>query len=89
MTLPLSSNARAKMQGLPGLREAVLPPGDRRGDRRCGRGAEASELILPVAMAVQNRLTVPGLAHTFAVYPSLSGSVTEAARQLMRHNDLD
>jgi dihydrolipoamide dehydrogenase len=24
------------------------------------------------------------MAHTFAVYPSLSGSVTEAARRLMR-----
>jgi dihydrolipoamide dehydrogenase len=32
---------------------------------------------------VQHRLTVDQLAHTFAVYPSLSGSVTEAARRLM------
>jgi dihydrolipoamide dehydrogenase len=29
-------------------------------------------------------LTVDQMAHTFAVYPSLSGSVTEAARMLMR-----
>jgi len=29
------------------------------------------------------------LAHTFSVYPSLSGSITEAGRQLMRHDDLD
>ena len=50
---------------------------------------KASELILPIAMAVQNRLTVNNLAHTFTVYPSMSGSVTEAARQLMAHDDLD
>ena len=43
----------------------------------------ASELILPVSMAVQHSLSVDQLAHTFAVYPSLSGSLTEAARQLM------
>ncbi len=49
----------------------------------------ASELILPIAMAVQNGLTVADLAHTFSVYPSLSGSITEAGRQLMRHSDLD
>ncbi|MDT7663980.1 MAG: hypothetical protein QOD04_3536, partial [Pseudonocardiales bacterium] len=29
------------------------------------------------------------LAYTFSVYPSLSGSITEASRQLMRHDDLD
>jgi len=49
----------------------------------------ASELILPIAMAVQNGLSVEDLAHTFSVYPSLSGSITEAGRQLMRHGDLD
>jgi NAD(P)H dehydrogenase (quinone) len=43
----------------------------------------ASELILAVSVAVEQRLTVEQLAHTFAVYPSLSGSVTEAARKLM------
>jgi dihydrolipoamide dehydrogenase len=42
----------------------------------------ASELILPVSLAVQNALTVDQLAHTFTIYPSMSGSVTEAARQL-------
>ena len=30
-------------------------------------------------------LTVDQLAHSFAIYPSLSGSITEAARQLMEH----
>jgi dihydrolipoamide dehydrogenase len=42
----------------------------------------ASELILPVSMAVEHGLTVDQLAHTFSIYPSLSGSITEAARQL-------
>jgi dihydrolipoamide dehydrogenase len=50
---------------------------------------QASELILAIALAVQNNLTVDNLAHTFSVYPALSGSITEAARQLMRHDDLD
>ncbi|WP_134426713.1 NAD(P)H-quinone dehydrogenase [Mycobacterium ulcerans] len=49
----------------------------------------ASELILPIAVAVQNRITVNELAQTLAVYPSLSGSITEAARRLMAHDDLD
>jgi dihydrolipoamide dehydrogenase len=42
----------------------------------------ASELIYPVALAVHERLTVDQLASAFTVYPSLSGSVAEAARQL-------
>lgn len=45
-------------------------------------GPKASELIYPIAMAVENRLTVDQVAKTFAVYPSLSGSITEAARAL-------
>ncbi|CPW83782.1 Probable dihydrolipoamide dehydrogenase LpdA [Mycobacteroides abscessus] len=51
--------------------------------------ANASELILPIAIAVQNLLSVTDLAQTLSVYPSLSGSVTEAARQLIAHDDLD
>ena len=39
--------------------------------------------------AVQTRLTVNHLAQTLSVYPSLSGSITEAARRLMAHDDLD
>ncbi|MDQ1739764.1 MAG: hypothetical protein QOE53_1416, partial [Pseudonocardiales bacterium] len=41
------------------------------------------------AVAVQLGLTVNELAATFTIYPSISGSVTEAARQLMHHDDLD
>ena len=50
---------------------------------------EASELILPITLAVQRGLTVTELANTASVYPSLSGSVTEAARMLMRGDDLE
>ncbi len=42
----------------------------------------ASELILPVAIAVEHRLTVDELARAFSVYPSLSGSITDAARAM-------
>ncbi|SHW71246.1 flavoprotein disulfide reductase [Mycobacteroides abscessus subsp. abscessus] len=38
---------------------------------------------------MQNLLSVTDLAQTLSVYPSLSGSVTEAARQLIAHDDLD
>jgi pyruvate/2-oxoglutarate dehydrogenase complex dihydrolipoamide dehydrogenase (E3) component len=46
---------------------------------------KASELILPIAMAVENHLSVDQLAHTITIYPSISGSIAEAARQLMQH----
>ena len=51
--------------------------------RRGGRAERASELILAVSLAVEQLLTVNQMAHTIAVYPSLSGSLTEAARRLM------
>jgi NAD(P)H dehydrogenase (quinone) len=43
----------------------------------------ASDLIQPLAVAVQNRMTVAQLAQTMTVYPSMAGSVAEAARMLM------
>ena len=42
----------------------------------------ASELIYPIAIAVENRLTVDQVARTFAVYPSISTSITDASRAL-------
>jgi pyruvate/2-oxoglutarate dehydrogenase complex dihydrolipoamide dehydrogenase (E3) component len=36
----------------------------------------AGELILGVSLAVEQGLTVDQMAHTFTVYPSLSGSLT-------------
>ncbi len=35
------------------------------------------------------QLTVNQLADSFAVYPSLSGTITEAARRLVAHDDLE
>jgi dihydrolipoamide dehydrogenase len=45
--------------------------------------ARASDLIQPLSVAVQNRLSVAQLAQTMTVYPSMQGSVTECARMLM------
>ncbi len=44
---------------------------------------EASELVYPLALAVQKGLTVDDLAATISVYPSLTGSLAEAGRRLM------
>lgn len=43
----------------------------------------ASDLVTPLSVAVANGLTVSQLAHAFSIYPSMSGSLQEAARQLM------
>ena len=43
----------------------------------------ASDLIQPLAIAVQNRLSVAQLAQTLTVYPSMAGSVAETCRMLM------
>ncbi len=81
--LPLATNPRAKMQG---LEDGFVKLFARRGTGSVVGGVvvspRASELIFPVALAVQHGLTVDQLANTFTVYPSLSGSIAEAARQL-------
>ena len=88
--LPLATNARAKMQG---FRDGFVKLFARRGTGIVLGGVivapRASELILGVSLAVEQSLTVDQMAHTFAVYPSLSGSLTEAARRLMRPSDVN
>jgi dihydrolipoamide dehydrogenase len=83
--LPLATNARAKMHG---FRDGFVKLFARRSSGMVLGGVvvapEASELILGVSLAVEQHLTVDQMAHTFAVYPSLTGSITEAARRLMR-----
>ncbi|HEU5420753.1 MAG TPA: NAD(P)H-quinone dehydrogenase [Streptosporangiaceae bacterium] len=83
--LPLATNARAKMQG---FRDGFVKLfASRSGGTILGGvvvAPRASELILGISLAVEQMLTVDQVAHTFAVYPSLSGSLTEAARKLMR-----
>ncbi|HEY5334540.1 MAG TPA: NAD(P)H-quinone dehydrogenase [Mycobacteriales bacterium] len=82
--LPLATNPRAKMQGIvDGFVKLFSRPGSGALLGGVVVAPRASELILPVSMAVQNGLTADQVAHTFAIYPSLSGSVTEAARRLM------
>jgi pyruvate/2-oxoglutarate dehydrogenase complex dihydrolipoamide dehydrogenase (E3) component len=87
VTLPLGTNARAKMQGISdGFVKVFCVKGSGSVIGGVVVAPRASELILPLSLAVQNGLTVDQLAHTFAIYPSLSGSLTEAARQLMLHD---
>ena len=90
VVMPLATNARAKMQGLSeGFVKLFCRPATGVVIGGVVVAPSASELILPVTLAVQNSLTVAQVASTFSVYPSLSGSLTEAARRLMIHDDLD
>ncbi len=81
--VPLAPNARAKMVE---QRDGFVKLFCRRGSRIVAGavivGPHASELIHPLTIAVEQRLTVDQLASTFTVYPSLSGSIAEAARRL-------
>ena len=82
--LPLATNPRAKMAGFrEGFVKLFTSPGTGVILGGVIVAPRASELILAVSVAMEQRLTAEQLAQTFAVYPSLSGSVTEAARQLM------
>ncbi len=83
--LPLSGNARAKMAALDdGFVKLFCRPASGQVVGGVVVAPNASELILPIAVAVGNHLTVDQLAQTIGIYPSLSGSLTEAARQLMQ-----
>lgn len=83
VTLPLATNARAKMQGMTDGFVKVLC---RRGTRIVIGGVvvapKASELVFGLSLAVEQRMTVDEVAATFTVYPSLTGSIAEAARRL-------
>ena len=81
--LPLRGNARAKMQGVSdGFVKLFCRPGTRIVIGGVVVGPRASELIHPVALAVAESLTADQVAQAFTVYPSMSGSVAEAARRL-------
>jgi pyruvate/2-oxoglutarate dehydrogenase complex dihydrolipoamide dehydrogenase (E3) component len=81
--LALATNARAKMQA---VHDGFVKLFCRRGTGIVVGGVvvapRASELIYPVSLAVRLGLNVDQVADAFTVYPSLSGSVSEAARQL-------
>jgi dihydrolipoamide dehydrogenase len=81
--LPLAANPRAKMMG---TKDGFVKIIARSGSGTVIGGVivapKASELIYPVAVAVERRLTVDQLSRVFAVYPSLSGSITDATRAM-------
>jgi dihydrolipoamide dehydrogenase len=80
---PLATNPRAKMQGIvDGFVKLFVAPGSRSLLGGVVVGPRASELIHPVSLAVTERLTADQFAQAFTVYPSISGSIAEAARRL-------
>lgn len=87
--LPLDTNARAKMQGVhDGFVKLMCRPGTGIVVGGVVVAPRASELIHPVSLAVDGSLTVDQMAHAFTVYPSVSGSIAEAARRLHRGDEL-
>ena len=81
--LPLASNPRAKMMGLKdGFVKLFAHTGSGTVIGGVVVAPKASDLILPIALAVEHRLTVDELARAFSVYPSLSGAITDAARAM-------
>jgi dihydrolipoamide dehydrogenase len=82
-TLPLARNPRAKMLG---VREGFVKVFAQEGSGAVLGGVvvgpRASELVFPITLAVSHRLTVDQVALAFTVYPSLTGSIAEAARVL-------
>ena len=84
--LDLDTNPRAKMMN---VTHGFVKIFSRKGSGTVIGGVvvapRASELIYPLALAVTHNLSVDDLADTFAVYPSLSGSISEAARRLHVH----
>nr|WP_086991301.1 NAD(P)H-quinone dehydrogenase [Agrococcus casei] len=81
----LSQNPRAKMMG---IEDGFVKLFARKGSGTVIGGVivspKASELIYPITMAFENRLTVDMIAKVFPVYPSLTGSIADAARSLHR-----
>ncbi|RFA16510.1 NAD(P)H-quinone dehydrogenase [Subtercola boreus] len=81
--LPLSENPRAKMMG---IKDGFVKLFARTGSGTVIGGVivapKASELIFPIALAVEHRLTVDQVSRAFTVYPSLTGSITDAARAM-------
>jgi NAD(P)H dehydrogenase (quinone) len=82
-TLPLATNARAKMDGLQhGFVKLLARPGSGTLVGGAVVADYASDLIAPISVAVFNRLTAAQLSQAFEIYPALAGSVQECARRL-------
>ena len=81
--LPLRGNARAKMQGVQdGFVKLFCLPVTGIIVGGVVVAPKASELIHSIALAASEKITVDQFSHDFTVYPSMSGSIAEAARQL-------
>ncbi|WP_235928435.1 NAD(P)H-quinone dehydrogenase [Nesterenkonia haasae] len=84
--LDLATNPRAKMMN---IRDGFVKIFARQGSGTVIGAVvvapRASELIYPLALAVTHKLHVDDVASTFTVYPSLTGSIAEAARRLHLH----
>ncbi len=81
--LPLHTNPRAKMRGIiDGFVKIFCLPTTRIVIGGVVVAPIASELIEALSLAVREKLTVDQLAQSFTVYPSLTGSIAEAARRL-------
>lgn len=84
----LATNPRAKMMG---IQDGFVKLFARTGSGTVIGGVvvapKASELIYPIAMAAEHRLTVDMVARVFPVYPSLTGSIADAARAMHRVAD--
>ncbi|MEJ6555902.1 NAD(P)H-quinone dehydrogenase [Microbacterium esteraromaticum] len=81
--LPLAANPRAKMLG---IKDGFVKIIALRGSGTVVGGVivapRASELIYPIAIAIERRLTVDQVARVFAAYPSLTTSITDATRAM-------
>ncbi|MEV8336797.1 NAD(P)H-quinone dehydrogenase [Leucobacter sp. NPDC077196] len=85
-TIPLSVNPRAKMIGFTdGFVKLFAWKASGTVIGGVVVAHRASELIFPLALAVEHRLTVDQVASAFAVYPSMTGAITDAARALHQH----
>ena len=81
--LPLATNPRAKMDRFThGFVKVFAQQGSGTVLGGVVVAPRASELVYPLTVAVQNHLSVDQLSSTFTVYPSMSGSIAEAARRL-------
>ncbi len=81
--LELQGNPRAKMQNVTdGFVKLICRPGTGIVVGGVVVGPRASELIHPITVAVAEKITADELAQIFTVYPSMSGSIAEAARRM-------
>lgn len=86
--IPMATNPRAKMMNVD---EGFVKIFARRGSGHVVGGVvvapQASDLIYALSLAVTHKLHVDDLADTFTIYPSLTGTIAEVARQMHRREE--